>query len=80
MINLTEAKSSSTASLTTNQQKAFPQLAESGGIVVGQGKGVFTGGTIIPPTEVTIVRPNNLPTPSVNVIPYFPMLADGNNR
>lgn len=28
-----------------------------GAIVVGKGKGAFKGGTIIPPTEVNVVRP-----------------------
>jgi len=56
-ISLTEAKSSATASLTKNQKVAFPQIAQSGGVVVGAGKGIYPGGTIIPPTTVNIVRP-----------------------
>jgi hypothetical protein len=56
-IKLTEAKSSSTAPLTKNQKSAFPELEQSGGTVVGEGKAPFTGGTVIPPTKVDIVRP-----------------------
>lgn len=55
---LTEAKSSETAPLTSNQAKAFPEIQQTGGTVVGQGKLGFPGGTQIPPTEVEIVRPN----------------------
>jgi RHS repeat-associated protein len=54
---LTEAKSSSTAPLTGNQRSAFPVIAESGGVVVGNGKPGYPGGTIIPPTKVNIIRP-----------------------
>ena len=54
---LTEAKSSATAPLTRNQRAAFPEIARSGGTVVGQGKPGFPGGTQIPPTTVDIVRP-----------------------
>lgn len=56
-----ECKSSGTAPLTKNQKKAFPELEQSGGTVVGQGKPGFPGGTRIPPTRVDIVRPK--PTP-----------------
>lgn len=56
-ICLTECKSSATAPLTANQSKAFPQIQQSGGVVVGQGKSNFPGGTIIPPTKVNVVRP-----------------------
>jgi len=56
-IILTEAKSSATAPLTVNQSNGFPEIAKSGATVVGKGKPPFTGGTVIPPTEVTIVRP-----------------------
>ncbi len=53
-----EFKSSSTAPLTPNQTVAFPEIYESGGIVVGNGKGMFTGGTTIPSgTKITIIRP-----------------------
>ena len=53
-----EYKSSLAAPLTNNQARAFPEIFESGGVVVGKGKGIFTGGYQIPAgTEVTIVRP-----------------------
>jgi hypothetical protein len=56
-IRIAEFKSSETAPLTKNQQAAFPAIVESGGVVVGNGKGEFTGGTIIPPgTIIEIVR------------------------
>jgi len=54
---LTEAKSSTTAPLTNNQKLAFPEIAETGGVVVGKGKAPFVGGTQIPPTTVQIIRP-----------------------
>jgi RHS repeat-associated protein len=54
---LTEAKASATAPLTRNQKKAFPEIEESGGTVVGKGKPGFPGGTKLPPTKVTITRP-----------------------
>lgn len=54
-----EYKSSLTAPLTNNQARAFPEIFENGGVVVGNGKGIFTGGYQIPAgTEVKIVRPN----------------------
>jgi filamentous hemagglutinin len=56
-IALTEAKSSSTAPLTGNQKVAFPSIAQNGGVVVGNGKPGYPGGTVIPPTQVNIVRP-----------------------
>jgi len=56
---INEYKSSINAPLTNNQTRAFPEIFESGGVVVGKGKGIFTGGYQIPAgTEVTIVRPN----------------------
>jgi len=54
---LTECKSSATAPLTPNQTKAYPQIQQSGGVVVGQGKPGFPGGTQIAPTTVNVVRP-----------------------
>jgi hypothetical protein len=54
---LDEGKASVTAPLTKNQTQVFPELERSGGVVVGRGKPGFEGGTIIPPTRVTIVRP-----------------------
>ncbi len=56
-IGCIECKSSKTAPLTVNQRKAFPQIEESGGIIVGKGKSGFEGGTKIPPTKVEIIRP-----------------------
>jgi len=54
---LTEAKSSATAPLTKGQTAAFPELQESGGVVVGAGKPGVPGGTVIPPTKVSVKRP-----------------------
>jgi hypothetical protein len=56
-ISITEAKSSETAPLTKRQVIAFPEIAQRGGTVAGQGKPGFPGGTKIPPTKVTIIRP-----------------------
>jgi len=58
---LTEAKSSETAPLTPNQAKAFPEIEQTGGIVVGKGKEPYVGGTVIPPQKVEIIRPCNIP-------------------
>jgi len=53
-----EYKSSATAPLTKNQDLGFPQITESGGLVVGKGKGVFKGGFEIPTgTEIKVIRP-----------------------
>ena len=60
VINLTEAKSSQTASLTKGQKASFPEIEDNGAIVVGQGKKPFVGGTQIPPTRVNVVRPGDL--------------------
>ena len=56
-VRITEAKSSETAPLTGNQAKAFPEIGQSGGTIVGKGKPPFIGGTKIPPTKVNVVRP-----------------------
>ncbi|EUJ44899.1 T7SS effector LXG polymorphic toxin [Listeria riparia] len=57
-IAISEFKSSDTAPLTPNQKVGFGQLQDSGGVVVGKGKGIFTGGFEIPAgTKVDIVRP-----------------------
>ena len=56
-IRCIECKSSPTAPLTKNQQKAFPEIEQSGGTIVGKGKPGFEGGTRIPPTKVEIIRP-----------------------
>lgn len=53
----TECKASATAPLTKNQRIAFPEMQQTGGVVVGKGKPGFPGGTQIPPTKVNIVRP-----------------------
>ncbi|UUY07711.1 S-type pyocin domain-containing protein [Pseudomonas sp. J452] len=57
-ISCVECKSSDTAPLTPNQKVAFPEIEESGAVVVGKGKPGFPGGTDIPPTKVDVVRPN----------------------
>lgn len=56
-IGCIECKSSQTAPLTPNQATAFPQIESEGGVIVGNGKPGFPGGTVIPPTKVNIVRP-----------------------
>lgn len=56
-ISCIECKSSNTAPLTRNQKLAYPEIEESGAVVVGKGKPGFPGGTVIPPTRVEIVRP-----------------------
>ncbi|QJP13732.1 hypothetical protein G3545_08715 [Starkeya sp. ORNL1] len=55
-IKLTEMKASSTARLTYNQRRVYPELEAYGGVVVGKGKAPYVGGTIIPPTAVNIIR------------------------
>ncbi|MDQ7976767.1 hypothetical protein QYH69_05855 [Paraburkholderia sp. SARCC-3016] len=61
-----------TRKIAGNQEAAFAVLVSEGavivgkgtnceGVVVGKGKPGFPGGTVIPPTEVKIVRP-----PTVN--------------
>ncbi len=57
-VAINEFKSSATAPLTKNQKIAFPEIFNSGGTVVGKGKGVFTGGyKISVGTETKIIRP-----------------------
>ena len=58
-IRIQEYKGSETAPLTKNQKGAFPQLEETGGEVLGKGKGAFPGGAKIPPTKIEIIRPPN---------------------
>ncbi|WP_460501045.1 hypothetical protein, partial [Dyella jejuensis] len=59
---LLEAKSSETAPLTTNQSEGYPLLGSYGGQVVGKaGNPYYPAGTVIPPTQVQIIRPSNLP-------------------
>lgn len=57
-ISCVECKSSDTAPLTPNQKVAYPEIEESGGVIVGKGKPGFPGGTQIPPTKVEIIRPS----------------------
>lgn len=52
-----ECKASETAPLTRNQKRAFPEIEQSGGHIMGRGKPGFPGGTQIPPTRVEILRP-----------------------
>lgn len=52
-----ECKASETAPLTRNQKRAFPEIEQSGGRIMGRGKPGFPGGTQIPPTRVEILRP-----------------------
>jgi RHS repeat-associated protein len=52
-----ECKSSKTAPLTKNQSKAFPEIKNSGAIVVGKGKPGLPPGTRIPKVEVNVIRP-----------------------
>ncbi len=57
-IGCVECKSSGTAPLAPNQKIAFPEIEQSGGVVVGKGKAGITGGTVIPPgTKVKVRRP-----------------------
>jgi filamentous hemagglutinin len=58
IIQLTDAKGSANAPLTPNQTIVYPELPIYGGVVVGKGKPPYIGGTIIPPTPVTIIRKN----------------------
>ncbi|WP_445370035.1 RHS repeat-associated core domain-containing protein [Methylomonas sp. HW2-6] len=53
---LSEMKSSPTAPLTPNQAIVFPELESYGGVVVGNGKTPYVGGTPIPPSVVNIFR------------------------
>jgi hypothetical protein len=57
VIGIVEAKASQTAPLTPNQSLAVPEIAQTGGTIVGVGKPGFPGRTQIPPTTVRIVRP-----------------------
>ena len=62
-IVIQEYKSSESAPMTKNQKVAFPQIEESGGEVVGKGKGNYADGTQIPPTKIEIIRPEGDPKP-----------------
>ena len=58
-IVIQEYKSSATAPLTQNQKNAFKEIEASGGIVVGAGKDIFTGGYQIPVgTKIKVIRPD----------------------
>ena len=57
-ISCVECKASPSAPLTKNQRLGYPEVEESGAIIVGKGKPGFPGGTAIPPTRVDISRPN----------------------
>ena len=57
-IVMREFKSSASAPLTRNQRKAFQEIKENGGVVMGKGKDIFTGGYRIPAgTEVVVIKP-----------------------
>jgi len=57
VLQIFEYKSSEKAPLTKNQRDLLPKIAKQGGIIVGNGKGVFKAGMIIPPgTEVKVIR------------------------
>lgn len=58
----TDAKASAKAPLTKQQKVGYPDLDKNGGTVVGN-NGAATGypaGTKMPPTKVTIVRPDDI--------------------
>ena len=55
-ITCTECKASATAPLTKGQKAAHPEIAKTGGVVVGNGKPGFPGGTVIPPQKVDVIR------------------------
>jgi hypothetical protein len=59
-LRLTEAKGSETAGFTPNQRTGFPEIAASGGTVIGTGNPAFPAGLKIPPTKVRVVRPEVL--------------------
>ena len=57
MFRCIECKASATAPFTKNQKLALPEIELSGATVVGKGKPLVPGGTVIPPTKVEVVRP-----------------------
>jgi RHS repeat-associated protein len=61
-IKLTDAKSSQTAGMTTNQKPGYPAIENHGGTVVGNNGAAqgYPAGTKIPPTKVDIIRPEDL--------------------
>ena len=61
-IHLTDFKSSNTAGFTPNQEFGYPLLEQNGGIVIGDNGGEwYRDDTIIPPTAVDTIRPDDLP-------------------
>lgn len=57
-IVINEFKSSATARLRTNQRDAFEEIRQSGGVVVGRGKGVFSRNVLTSAgTDVKVIRP-----------------------
>ena len=60
-IRCIECKASQTARFTRNQRSAFPEIQQSGGVVVGTGKPGVPGGSAIPPRPVEIRRPISAP-------------------
>jgi hypothetical protein len=56
VIECVECKASQTAPVRPNQAKAFREIEQSGGTIVGAGKPGFVGGTKIPPNPVKIIR------------------------
>jgi filamentous hemagglutinin len=55
-IRCIECKASETARLTARQRETFPEIETSGATVKGAGKPGFPGGTVLPPTNVEIIR------------------------
>jgi hypothetical protein len=59
-IELTEAKASQTAPLTSKQKVGYPEIATGGAVVRGQnGLPNYPPGSTIPPTKVEVIRPKN---------------------
>ena len=55
-----EVKASDLAKLTENQRSVYPKLAKNGGVIVGEGKTPYVGGTTYGPGElnITVTRPS----------------------
>jgi hypothetical protein len=51
-----EVKASEAARLSTNQRRAFLEIEEGGATIVGRGKPLFPGKTVLGPTPVKIIR------------------------
>jgi len=56
-IGCVDCKASQTAPHTPAQKVGYPEIARSGGTILGAGKPGFPGGMEIPPTTVQILRP-----------------------